>query len=142
MSDPKNYLPAEQTFLRALSTKPYFDDTSHDALFTPGTGNTSPGSAYAEQHSNTLISEMIPCTTFAAGRNALNNVQIIAPDHNIDMETTMKTDPAEWPESNAHNPEENMPRPWLHSDIRVKAFCHNCKVYAKFVELGNLHLTN
>jgi hypothetical protein len=150
LSDPKKYLPAEKTFLRALSTKPFFDDTSHVALFTPEIGNTSPGSAYAEQHSNTLIVEMIPCTTFAAGRNPLQRLEdeeesII----NVDMNNIMKTDPDQWPESDANEGEQwdqegnlRPNRPWLHSDIREKAFSHNWKVFKKFVEIGTLDQSN
>lgn len=142
LTSPDTYTPAEKTFLHARITKPFFDDSKHDALFTADTGATSAGSVYAKQHLNTLISEMIPCTTFAAGRNALNNEQVMARDHNIDMDTTMKTDATQWPESDAHDPEEHMPRPWLHSDIKNKAFCHTWQVYAKFVELGNLQQNN
>jgi hypothetical protein len=128
---------------------PFFDDTSHVALFTPEIGHTSPGSAYAEQHSNTLISEMIPCTTFAAGRNPLQRLEQNGLITNINMDEAMKTDPDQWPESDANEGEQwdqegnlRPNRPWLHSDIRKKAFSHNWKVFKKFVEIGTLDQSN
>jgi hypothetical protein len=134
--------PLTTAFKLHLSTKPFFDDSSHGSLFTPETGSSSAGSSYAYSHRNTIISEMIPCTTFATGRNAFNNPATLPANRNIDMDATMKTDPGKWPLSNAHDPEANRPRPWLHSDIREKAFAHNWQVYAKFVEIGNLKTEN
>jgi hypothetical protein len=141
LSDPQSYSTEETNFLIARAIIPFFDDSTHDPLFTPETGGASAGSAYAQLHLNTIISEMIPCTTFAAGRNALNNPAVFPQSRNINMNETMKTDPSLWPESNANgNDGTGMgARPWLHSDIREKAFVHNWKVYAEFVELGNLN---
>jgi hypothetical protein len=140
--------PLTSEFLLHLVTKPFFNNSSHGSLFTPETGSDSEGSGYAYSHRNRIISEMIPCTTFSAGRNAFNNILKDDPNtpedenRNIDMDMAMKTDPARWPLSDAHDPEENRPRPWLHSDIREKAFTHNWKSYLKFVEIGNLNTQN
>ena len=128
---------------------PFFNRSNHPTLFDPLSGGDSPGSQYAKEHRNTLISEMIPCTTFAAGRNAFINLLRDNPntptdeERNIDMNVLMKTDPMEWPLSNANEnnqlPSNPASRPWFHSDIREKAFTHNWKAYGKFVEIGNLN---
>ncbi len=145
--DPRNYTPTEQNFLLVRATIPFFDDSSHPDLFDPQTGATSPGSIYAKANLNTIISQMIPCTTYAAGRNALQILgghigDLVTLGNNIDMDATMKTDPMLWPLSNANenNKAPNNPssRPWLHSDIKDKAFAHNWSVYDKFVTIGHL----
>lgn len=149
--------PLTNQFLLHLTETPFFDPratlsspSGFSTLFDPATGADSPGSQYAAAKRNTLISEMIPCTTYAAGRNPLKALgndfdDPETPGTNINMDRSMKTDASEWPESNANegptvddngNPITN--RPWLHSDIREKAFTHNWKLYEKFVELGNL----
>jgi hypothetical protein len=120
---------------------PFFDDSSHGSLFTPETGYSSAGSSYAYVHRNTIISEMIPCTTFAAGRNALAFLEQDGLVTNIDMNSEMKTNSDEWPLSDAHDPEAGLPRPWLHSDIREKAFAHNWKAYKKIIDIGTLDAT-
>jgi hypothetical protein len=54
----------------------------------------------------------------------------------------MKTDEMRWPLSNENQngapPGDKNSRPWLHSDIRNKAFVHNWQAYEKFVEIGNM----
>lgn len=61
------------------------------------------------------------------------------------MNTAMKTDPMRWPLSNANEndapPNDPDSRPWVHSDIREKAFVHNRSAYEKFVDIGNLNQT-
>jgi hypothetical protein len=134
--------PLNNAFLLHLASNPFFDRSAHPSLYDPETGEGSPGSNYAKAHLNTIISEMIPCTSFAAGRNAINSLG----EKNIDMNTQMKTDMDKWPLSNANEnnklPSDREARPWLHSDIREKAFTHNWNAYKKFVELGNLNQTN
>ena len=53
----------------------------------------------------------------------------------------MKTDPAQWPESDILGV-NGPPRPWLHSDIREKAFAHNWNAYKRFTEIGSLNKNN
>gem|GEM_PF-2651675 len=53
-----------------------------------------------------------------------------------------KNDPARWPEADVHDGEVNQTRPWLHSDLRAKAYSHNYLAFDKFVEIGNLNQTN
>jgi hypothetical protein len=134
--------PLNNAFLLHLAANPFFDRSANPALYEPETGSNSTGSNYAYNHRNTIISEMIPCTSFAAGRNGFINPATLPANHNIDMDTTMKTDPAQWPLSNEHDPIDARPRPWLHSDVREKAFTHNWKVYEKFVNIGNLKSNN
>jgi hypothetical protein len=130
--------PLSNAFLLHLASNPFFDRSAHPTLYDPQTGAGTPGSDYAYNHRNTIISEMIPCTSFAAGRNAIT----VLGDQNIDMDASMKTDAANWPLSNVHDLIDNRPRPWLHSDVREKAFTHNWKVYEKFTSLGNLKDAN
>ncbi len=128
---------------------PFFNRSNHATLYDAQTGEGTPGSNYARDHRNTLISEMIPCTTFAAGRNAFNNILKDDPntaedeERQFDMNALMKTDADEWPLSNENENDESpsnpASRPWLHSDIREKAFTHNWNAYKKFVEIGNLN---
>jgi len=129
--------PLSNAFLLHLASNPFFDRSAHSALYEPETGSHSSGSNYAYNNRNTIISEMIPCTSLAAGRNAIT----VLGDQNIDMDASMKTDAANWPLSNVHDLIDNRPRPWLHSDVREKAFTHNWKVYEKFTSLGNLKNT-
>lgn len=134
--------PLTTEFLLQLSTKPFFDDSSHGSLFTSETGSSSEGSSYAYSHRNTIISEMVPCTTFAAGMNPLLLLELDGLITNINMNDTMKTNTIQWPLSNANEnsqaPNDPRSRPWLHSDIREKAFAHNWSVYERFVTIGNL----
>ena len=136
--------PLTNAFLLHLASNPFFDRSANSALYVPQTGAGTPGSDYAQAHRNTIISEMIPCTSFAAGRNALINPAMLPANRNIDMNTTMKTDPAQWPLTDELKNDSSDPpvRFWLHSDIREKAFTHNWKAYSKFVEIGNLNETN
>ncbi len=120
---------------------PFFNRSYHDDLYHQDTGVGTTGSDYAEEHRDTLISEMIPCTTFAAGKNEfLDPVTAIPEDRNIDMNVRMKTDLDEWPLTDEFKEDDSDPpvRNWLHSDIKVKAFTHNWKAYEKFTEIGNL----
>jgi hypothetical protein len=131
--------PLDNSFLLHLASDPFFDRSAHPALYDPHAGSGSPGSDYATVHRNTIISEMIPCTTFAAGRNPFIDSETSIPtERNIHMRTTMKTDPDRWPLSNANGnnkaPNDREARPWLHSDIREKAFTHNWNAYRKFIE--------
>lgn len=130
--------PLNNAFLLHLASNPFFDRSAHSALYEPETGSNSAGSNYAYNHRNTIISEMIPCTSFAAGRNSITTLG----DQNIDMDARMKTDAAHWPLSNVHDLIDNRPRPWLHSDVREKAFTHNWKAYEKFTSLGNFKFNN
>ena len=132
--------PLTNGWLLKLATRPFFDDSTHHPLFDPASGDGSPGSNYARDNHSTIISEMIPCTTLATGRNALNSALPV--NRQIDMNVSMKTDPARWPEADVHDGDVNQTRPWLHSDLRAKAYPHNYLVFDKFVEIGNLNQTN
>jgi Alpha/beta hydrolase of unknown function (DUF900)/Bacterial TSP3 repeat len=134
---PEEKLGINQQFLLGLQAVPFFDDSEHRILFHPETGRNSPGSRYAAEHRNTIISEMIPCTTFAAGKNAF----IYLKDNqckNENMNDSMKTDPFRWPESSAliDGNEKEEKRPWLHSDLRNKPFTHNWKLFKDLTAIG------
>ena len=124
--------------LAGLTSRPFFDDSQHPLLYDEVIGDGSAGSNYARENRDTIISEMIPCTTFAAGRNPLTLLEDDELIVNIDMNSSMMTDPNRWPLSEAHDPEMNIQRPWLHSDIREKAYSHNWKVFDEFVGFGEL----
>ena len=134
----------DPTFHDRLKIDPIFRTSvpnGCDGLFDPQTGSAVAAEAWKKHR---ILAQMISCTTYATGRNAFNNILNDDPNtledenHQFDMEATMKTDPAEWPLTTEHDPEENKPRAWLHCDIREKAFIHNWNAFQKFVELGNL----
>ncbi len=135
--------PLDSAFLFHLSQNPFFDKSVHETLLEAHTGDGSPGSNYARDHHNALIATIIPCTTFAAGRNALQELEDNEQIVNFNMNDEMKTDPNQWPISNENEnsaPPSNLnSRPWLHSDIRVKAYSHNYLVFDKFIEIGVLN---
>jgi len=131
----------DTVWLAKLRTRPFFNTSNHPDLYTAQAGSGSPGSDYAQQHRNTLIAEVIPCTTFAAGRNRFNDPETSIPlTRHFDMNTTMMTDATWWPHTDVFQEDENdaPARAWLHSDLRAKAYSHNWKLYDKFVEIGNL----
>jgi hypothetical protein len=130
--------PLTKSFLMHLASNPFFDRSKHSKLYDLQTGEDAPGSDYAQKHRNEIISEMIPCTSFATGRNSFISEKKLLPERNIDMNLNMKTDPSKWPLSNAHSPDDLLPRPWLHSDIKAKAFVHNWLAYEKFIDIGKL----
>ncbi len=131
---------AYYNFLASLTTRPFFDNSQETTLFHFDEGPGTTGSEHARTRRNTIISEMIPCTTFAAGRNPFNDpISSLPIDRNIDMHTSMMTDSSRWPESDEHDPEANLPRPWLHSDFRVKAFTHNWKLFKTFIDIAYLN---
>ena len=101
-----------------LKVKPFFDDTKPTELYGPN------GSAYAGAHGNTLLAQMVPCLSFAAGSNAIDSLN----DNNIDM-MTMKNG---WPTSRTNDYD------WHHGDIREVAYFYTCHVFDKFVTIGNL----
>lgn len=138
----------DTAWLAKLKYRPFFNTSNHPDLYTAQTGPGSPGSNYAQQNRNTLLGAIIPCTSLAAGRNAFVNILGDNPntpeneDRNIDLNTMMKTDEMRSPLSNENQngapPGDKNSRPWLHSDIRNKAFVHNWQAHEKFVEIGNM----
>lgn len=134
----------DATWLAKLKTRPFFNTSNHAELFDAQAGAGSPGSVHAEQNRNALLGAVIPCTSYAAGRNRFIDVDTSLPlTRQFDLNTTMKTDEMKWPLSNKNEndalPSDADSRPWLHSDIRGKAFAHNWKAYKKFVDIGNLN---
>ncbi len=131
-------------FVASLMEKPFFDSSQHAPLFDFEKGANTQGSNYAKQHASKLISEMIPCTTLATGRNPLIALgedidHPVNPGNNVDMHRLFMTDPQLWPyRPKNHDPEEELPRAWCHSDIREIAYTHNWKAFKKIVEIGNL----
>jgi hypothetical protein len=137
--------PNSHHFLGYLTVVPFFDDSKRTQLFDPARGPGSPGSQYAENHRHAILAEMIPCTTFAAGRNAMLKLQREGYLTNVDIDKEMKTVPEDWPSSrilveDGYSPESEAINvtPWFHSDIRNKAFAHTWKLFAKFVSVGIL----
>jgi hypothetical protein len=123
-------------FVASLKQKPFFDHTKHAPLFDSAEGANTTGSNYAKQWANTLISEMIPCTSLAAGRNVLNNYPV---SRQFDMHRYFMTNKEKWPLRNdKHDENENLPRAWCHSDIREVAYTHVWQVFEKIVNIGNL----
>lgn len=129
LGNPPNYsrhLPLSQTTTITdgqLKTDPFFKPGPMDLYGANGSNYASP-----QQHRNTLLAEMIPALSFAAGANPLGT---LAPpgdsNKNFDM-MAYKTDNL-WPRS---NPE------WEHSDIKIVAYSYVYQLYNKFVELGEL----
>jgi hypothetical protein len=123
-------------FVASLKQKPFFDHTKHSPLFDSAEGENTVGSNYAKQWANTLISEMIPCTSLAAGRNGLSDYPL---SRQFDMHRDFMTDNTKWPlRYDKHDKEENLPRAWCHSDIREVAYTHVWQAFQKIVEIGNL----
>jgi len=105
-----------------LKSKPFFRAGPAD-LYGPN------GSKYAspEQHRNTLLAEMIPALSFAAGSNPLTLFALPGrEDRNYDM-MEYRTG---WPRSNPD---------WQHSDLKLVAYPFVYKLYEKLVELGGLN---
>jgi hypothetical protein len=127
-------------FVASLMEKPFFDHSKHATLYDEEKGENTPGSNYSKQWANTLISEMIPCTSLAAGRNPFSfRANSLPLDKDINMHEKFMTDEAKWPYRNdKHDQSENLPRAWCHSDIREVAFAHTWKAFAKIVEIGDL----
>lgn len=122
-------------FLLSLKQNPFFDDSEHKTLFHWDQGVSSEGSDYAKNWLNTIIAEMIPCVTCAAGSNSLKRYP---KNKQFDMHELFMTDRSNWPERNRHDVSENLTKSWCHSDIREIAYCHNWNVYNKMISIGNL----
>jgi hypothetical protein len=127
-------------FVASLKQKAFFDHTKHAPLFDSAEGANTTGSNYAKQWANTLISEMIPCTSLAAGRNPFTfRATSIPIDQDINMHRNFMTDNTKWPlRYDKHDKNENLPRAWCHSDIREVAYTHIWKAFEKIVNIGNL----
>jgi hypothetical protein len=104
-----------------LRTNPFFRP-GPTALYGPN------GNSYAspEQHRNTLLAEMIPALSFAAGSNRLES---FGDDGNFDMPGIYAE---AWP------PERGGNTKWFHSDVKVVAYTYIFKLYEQFVTLGEL----
>ena len=108
-----------------LKTAPFFSPNSPTELYGQN------GSAYAADgaHRNTLLSEMIPALSLAAGSN---NLSILGGTKNFDM-MGMKNGGA-WPPARSGQGSND----WFHSDIKAIGFIYNRPFYDKVVELGEL----
>jgi hypothetical protein len=114
-----------------LETVPFFDSKSLSSpsdLYDAQTGASSPGSIYAHNKRNTLLAQMIPATSFAAGANAL--IKKFDLRHQLDM-AGMKSNTSNWPLRDDK-------REWHHCDLREVAYLYTWAVYDRFVKNANL----
>jgi hypothetical protein len=113
-----------------LETVPFFDSKSLSSpsdLYDAQTGASSPGSIYAHNKRNTLLAQMIPATSFAAGRNAFKSV---IKDRQIDMAEVRISTP-NWPIRDGK-------QEWHHCDLREIAYLYTYPVFDEFVKDANL----
>jgi hypothetical protein len=115
-----------------LSTNAFFDVTSTSfgnvdlALYGSG------GSAYAQTHSNRILSDAIPSLTLPVGANAVTTLDEPGNTHNFDMTAQLENG---WPSSRMQTAELNN---WHHSDCRQIAYTFTCQLFDKIATLGNL----
>ena len=116
-----------------LSTNAFFDVTSTNfgnadlALYGSG------GSAYAQAHSNRILSDTIPSLTLPVGANAITNLDIVfGGKRNFDKTTELENS---WPIARLDSNEGNR---WHHSDCRQIAYTFTCKLFDNIVTLGEL----
>lgn len=100
-----------------LKVRPFFNPGPAELYGQNGSAYASPG-----QHRNTLLAEMVPALSFAAGSN---NLESFGDGGNFDM-MKMKNG---WPRSNPD---------WQHSDVKIVAYIYLHKLYETFAELGEL----
>jgi hypothetical protein len=125
--------PVDAAFKQKLMQIPFFN-TGFDPV-TGQTLGTAPadianllgpnGSDYASppQKRNTLLAEMIPAQSTAAGSNSINSFGV----QNFDM-NGMKTG---WP---ATRDDQN----WKHSDLRAVSYTYTFQVFDEVSQIGNL----
>jgi hypothetical protein len=116
-----------------LSTNAFFDVTSTSfgnadlALYGSG------GSAYAQAHSNRILSDAIPSLTLPVGANAITNLDIeFGGKRNFDMTTELENG---WPTVRLNSNEGNR---WHHSDCRQIAYTFTYQLFDNIVTLGEL----
>jgi alpha-tubulin suppressor-like RCC1 family protein len=109
------------------------DQLVSDPLFIPGPADLHDenGSAYAADHRNTLLAEMIPARTPPAGGNRIPSfIPLNGTDRNYDMSSD--TFQNGWPAERASSR-------WLHSDVTAVAYPFTWKVFDKFTNLADLN---
>ena len=126
--------PVDEDFKQKLMDTPFFNTG-----FDPVTNEVRPGapadiatlvgpngSDYASpnQKRNTLLAEMIPAQSAAAGSNPINSFV----GRNYDMNAMSSGWPAQRPPGSG----------WWHSDIRNIAYSYTFPVFDKIVETGDL----
>jgi hypothetical protein len=119
-----------------LSTNAFFDVTSTSfgnadlALYGSG------GSAYAQAHSNRILSDAIPSLTLPVGANAVTTLDEPGNTHNFDMQGALENGWA------AGRPRlqvgSSAAGEWHHSDCRQIAYTFTYQLFDKFTTLGNL----
>lgn len=97
----------------------------HSAVWVSDLTDNTKGSDVAQQHLNTLLSEMFPASTLPTGSQKLSRLGAAA---NIDMQTSLKTG---WPADRGI-------LDWKHSDIREVAYPFVHRAFEAMVQLGDL----
>ena len=115
-------IQANQISNDQLKSFPFFKSDEPTELFAQS------GSAYAADNArrNTLLAEMVPALSFAAGSNSLS---IAGSTRNFDMNLLFKNG---WPTSRGDNTS------WHHSDTREVAYTYIHALFDKWVELAEL----
>jgi hypothetical protein len=106
-----------------LTTNPFFSAGPSELYGANGSNYASP-----EQHRNTLLAEMIPALSFAAGANPLESR---GDGGNFDL-MLLKNG---WPEERLR---QNNPN-WLHSDFITVPYLYMHPALLKMIELGELN---
>jgi hypothetical protein len=106
-----------------LKANPFFRPGPPELYGANGSNYASP-----QQRRNTLLAEMIPALSFAAGANRLES---FGEQRNFDMMTLKSGWPIE--RLNQNNPN------WLHSDFKTVAYLYMNPVLLKMIELGQLN---
>jgi hypothetical protein len=132
--DPNDFEPPETIRRRRLPDETGMiteADLITNPFFKPGPVElySANGSSYAspQQHRNTLLAEMIPALSFAAGSNRLESR---GEDRNFDM-MSLKNG---WPQDRLS---QNNPN-WLHSDFKTVAHLYTYRVLMEIVQLADL----
>jgi hypothetical protein len=119
-----------------LKTNAFFDVNSTSfgnadlALYGSG------GNAYAQAHSNRILSDAIPSLTLPVGANAVTALDEPGDTHNFDMQGTLENGwPAARPILQVGN---SAAGEWHHSDCRQIAYTFTYQLFDKLATLGNL----
>ena len=91
------------------------------------------GSAFARRHRDTLLAQMIPAMSLAAGREAVEKfTRDAGAERNFDMNSVaFRGENFRWPAERSNTD-------WRHSDLREVAFPYVQNLFAKITELGGL----
>jgi hypothetical protein len=117
-----------------LTAEPFFGKLKELNLHHPALGVGTLGSQTAGIHKvrYDLLARSIPAMSFAAATHSIPNAA-----DNFDMQSTMRTDPDEWPTDN-HSGNLRFDK-WLHSDFKDVALLHVYKMFQQMIQTGNLN---